>query len=228
MKKLFTLVILPIIIVVLAYFIYSSINKPVSFDKERDARKAVAIQQLKDIREIEVAFKSVYNHFTSDPDSLKDFYKNGNVKVLMQIGSLDDSVAVSHTEKVKKASKKALTNEQLFELYKAGDTKLVFTVESEVPTKESILQNRPDFNIETIDVIPFSNGQKVYFDATVKTVSGVLVPLFEAKMPYTMLLAGMDHQLIVNLTSELVDTDRYPGLMVGSVDNPNNNAGNWE
>ena len=39
---------------------------------------------------------------------------------------------------------------------------------------------------------------------------------------------GMDRQQIVNLVSEREDTDRYPGLMVGSIDNANNNAGNWE
>jgi uncharacterized protein (DUF697 family) len=62
----------------------------------------------------------------------------------------------------------------------------------------------------------------------VKQVSGVDVPLFEAKMPFWSLLKGMDRQQIVNLVAEREDTDRYPGLMVGSVDNANNNAGNWE
>jgi hypothetical protein len=38
----------------------------------------------------------------------------------------------------------------------------------------------------------------------------------------------MDRQLIINLIAEREDTERYPGLMVGSVENPNNNAGNWE
>ena len=42
------------------------------------------------------------------------------------------------------------------------------------------------------------------------------------------LLKGMNHQLIVNLCEERLDTDRYPGLKVGSVTAPNNNAGNWE
>ena len=70
MKKLFTIVVLPIVIIGLVFLVYSSISKPVKFDKERDARKVVAVQQLKDIRDLEVAFKSVYNHFTSDPDSL--------------------------------------------------------------------------------------------------------------------------------------------------------------
>ena len=207
--------------------VYSSISKPVKFDRERDARKVVAVQQLKDIRDLEVAFKSVYNHFTSDPDSLKDFYLNGKMKVELQIGSPDDSAAVANTDKIKKA-KRGITNAQLYDMYQKGEKNLVFTIESEVPTRETILVGRNDFDINKIDVIPFSEGDKVLFDSVIKTVSGVQVPLFEAKMPYNSLLKGMDNQLIVNLNAEMTDTDRYPGLMVGSVENPNNNAGNWE
>jgi hypothetical protein len=61
-----------------------------------------------------------------------------------------------------------------------------------------------------------------------KMVSGVNVPLFEAKMPYNSLLKGMDRQLVINLIADREDTERYPGLMVGSIENPNNNAGNWD
>lgn len=227
MKKLFTIVLLPIVIIGLVFLVYSSISKPVKFDRERDARKVVAVQQLKDIRDLEVAFKSVHSHFTSDPDSLKDFYLNGKMKVDLQIGSPDDSAAVANTDRIKKA-KKGITNAQLYDMYQKGEKNLVFIIESEVPTRETILLGRNDFDINKIDIIPFSEGDKVIFDSVIKTVSGVQVPLFEAKMPYNSLLKGMDRQLIVNLNAEMTDTDRYPGLMVGSVENPNNNAGNWE
>lgn len=227
MKKLFTYFILPVAIIALVFLVYKSISKPVKFDAERDARKAVAIQQLKDIRDLEVAYKSVFNHFTADADSLKDFYRNGKMKVLLQVGSLDDSSAVAHTEAIKKA-KRGITNEQLYELYQKGDNNLVFTIESEVPTIQTLFVDRKDFNVDNIDIIPFSEGEKVQMDAVIKTVSGVPVPLFEAKMPYNSLLKGMDRQLIINLNAEMTDTGRYPGLMVGSVENPNNNAGNWE
>ena len=65
-------------------------------------------------------------------------------------------------------------------------------------------------------------------DSAVKTVSGVKVPLFEACMPYRSLLKGLDNQLRINLDAEREDTGRYPGLKVGSISAPNNNAGNWE
>ena len=65
-------------------------------------------------------------------------------------------------------------------------------------------------------------------DAVVKEVSGVKVPLFEAKMPYRSLLKGLDNQLRINLDAECRTQNRYEGLQVGSVTAPNNNAGNWE
>lgn len=227
MKKVLTYAVLPIVIIALAYFIYSSIMEPVRFNKEKAQREAVAIQQLKDIRTLEVAYKSVYAKFTADPDSLKDFYNNGEMEVVMQIGSLDDSLAVANTENIRKANRK-ITNEQLYEMYKKGEKNLVFSIKSKVPVKESILVGRTDFDINRIGIIPFSDGAKVQMDEIIKQVSGVDVPLFEAKMPYDDLLKGMDRQLVVNLKAERSDTGRYPGLMVGSIDNPNNNAGNWE
>lgn len=226
MKKLLTFCILPIVIVVLAYLIYSSIMQPVRFEKEADLRKQVAVERLKDIRTIQGVYKSANGVYAPSMDTLIAFYNEGKIKVVMQIGSMDDSLAVAHTEAVKKANKK-ITNEQLYEMYLKGDKNLIVQIAQEMPVKDTLF-NRPNFNIEDLRYIPFSDGELVEMNTIVKQVSGVDVPLFEAKMPFTSLLKGMDHQLIVNLVAERVDTNRYPGWMVGSIDNPNNNAGNWE
>jgi len=94
--------------------------------------------------------------------------------------------------------------------------------------KDTLFAHRDDFVVDSLKYIPFSGGQKVLMEAIVKTVSGVPVPLFEAKMPYKALLKGMDNQLRINLDAEKKDQNRYEGLQVGSVTAPNNNAGNWE
>lgn len=65
-------------------------------------------------------------------------------------------------------------------------------------------------------------------EAIIKEVSGVKVPLFEAKMPYKSLLKGLDNQLRINLDADREAMNRYEGLQVGSISAPNNNAGNWE
>ena len=211
----------------LVYAIYSSIMKPVNFNKQKEKREAVAIQRLKDIRTLQVAYKSVNGKFVSTVDSLKNFYENGKVEVVMQIGSADDSIAWAHTEKIKKANRK-ITPEKLLEMYNAGDKNLVFSVVTQIPVKDTLFLQREDFCIDSLATIPFSGGAPVEMDADTRMVSGVPVPLFEAKMPYKLLLKGLDNQLRINLDSDRRDQNKYEGLQVGSLVAPNNNAGNWE
>ena len=212
------------------YGIYSSIMKPVNFNKEKARRQEVAVQRLKDIRTLEVAFKGVNNRFTDSIDSLKTFYNEGKMDIIMQVGSNDDSLAVANTARLKKEFKK-LSKEELnakfMELYRKGE-KLVFSISTPIAVKDTLFHNRPDFHIDSLAYIPFSGKQPVEMEATVKTVSGVQVPLFEARMPWRAILKGMDNQLRINLDSECRDQNRYEGLQVGSVTAPNNNAGNWE
>jgi hypothetical protein len=214
----------------LVYVLYSNIMKPVNFNKEKETRQAVAVQRLKDIRTLQVAFKSVTGKFNSSIDSLKQFYEGGQMEIVMQIGSMDDSLAVMNTEAIKKANKK-LKPEQLTaklqEAYAAGQ-KVVFSTVTKVPVRDTLFNNRPDFCIDSLKYIPFSGKEAIQMESTIKMVSGVPVPLFEARIPWKSLLKGMDRQLIINLNAESRDLNRYEGLQVGSVTAPNNNAGNWE
>ena len=210
--------------------IYNSIMKPVRFNKEKAARTEVTVQRLKDIRTLQVAFKGVNNRFTDSIDSLRMFYNDGKMDIIMQVGSKDDSLAWENTERLKKQFKK-LSKEELnakfLELYRQGE-KLVFSISTPIAVKDTLFNSRPDFNIDSLAYIPFSGGQKVEMEAAVKTVSGVQVPLFEARMPWRALLKGMDNQLRINLDAECEAQNKYVGLQVGSVTAPNNNAGNWE
>ena len=213
------------------YGIYRSIMKPVNFNKEKARRQEVAVQRLKDIRTLEVAFKGVNGRYTADIDSLINFYNTGKMDIIMQVGSSDDSLAVENTKRVKDRAFLKLSKEEqnarLMELYRQGQ-KLVFSISTPIAVKDTLFNGRPDFCIDSLKYIPFSGKQLVETDAIVKTVSGVQVPLFEARMPWKALLKGMDNQLRINLDAECKDQNRYEGLQVGSVNQPNNNAGNWE
>ncbi|MCF0173420.1 MAG: hypothetical protein HUJ91_06830, partial [Bacteroidales bacterium] len=127
MKKLLTYLILPAAIVVLAYLIVNSINQPLKFNKERAHREAEAIVKLKDIRTLQVAYKNVHGKFAPSIDSLVDFYKNGQMTVIRQIGSMDDSVAVARN--------------------------LVKREAIQIPVKDTLLKNRPDFNPDLLKYI---------------------------------------------------------------------------
>ena len=201
MKKLFVIVILPAIILALGYLIVESISKPVRFNHEVKRRETVTVERLKDIRTLQLAFKSKYNRFTPDLDSLIDFYQNGIITIVRQVGSLDDSVAVAQ--------------------------KKVFRDSIPIFVRDTLLK-RPGFISDSIKWIPFSGGKTFLMESVIRTVSGVPVPLFEASAPYDDLLLGLDRQLIINLKAEKVAMNRYPGLRVGSIEAPNNSAGNWE
>ena len=214
----------------LAYLLYSNIMKPVNFNKEKANRQAVAVQRLKDIRTLQVAYKSVTGKFNSSIDSLKQFYENGKMEIVMQIGSMDDSLAVIYTEAIKKANRKLKPEqitEKLAEAYANGQ-KVVFSKATEIPVRDTLFNGRTDFSIDSLKYIPFSGKEPVQMESAVKMVSGVPVPLFEARVPWKSLLKGMDKQLIINLNAESRDLNRYEGLQVGSITAPNNNAGNWE
>ncbi|MFA5712928.1 MAG: hypothetical protein WC960_01960 [Bacteroidales bacterium] len=192
-------VILVIAIPVLLYFIYNSLQQPVVFEKNRSAREQVCIERLKAIRTLQEHYKSKYNKFTGDIDSLIDFYHNGTITIIKQIGSFDDSVAVAE--------------------------KRVFRDSIKIAVKDTLLKG---FIIDSIRYIPFSGGKEISMEAIVAKVSGVDVPLFEASAPYDYLLLGLDRQLVINLNHDRTSVGRYPGLRVGSIESPNNNAGNWE
>lgn len=229
-RKVFTYLILPVCIAALVYFNVESIKEPVVFKKHREYRESVAIQRLKDIRDLQVAFKNVHAHYASTVDSLKWFYNEGKMKIVLQVGSKDDSLAMANTKKYTQKYrnlKKDQLNKKLHELYLAGEQNLVFEVTSEIPVKDTLFSHRPDFCVDSLAFIPFS-GDSIIMESTIKKVSGVNVPLFEASMPFKSLLKGLNNQLRINLDAEREDQGRYKGLQVGSVTQPNNNAGNWE
>ena len=183
-----------------------------------------------DIRDLQVAFKNVNARYASTIDSLIQFYNEGKMDLTLQVGSKDDSLAMAHTDQIKKkfrGLKPAQLNEKLYELYLAGEQNLVFEVKSQIPVKDTLFNDRANFIVDSLAFIPFS-GDSIIMESTIKKVSGVNVPLFEASMPYKSLLKGLDNQLRINLDAEQEDKGRYKGLQVGSITAPNNNAGNWE
>ena len=225
LKKVLTYLILPACIAGLTYALVASIMEPVNFEKHREYRKGIAVQRLKDIRDLQVAFKNVNGRYTDDIDSLIMFYKEGKMKVTMQVGSQDDSVAVANTKALKRRKPK-IKPEEMLALYQAGQS-LVFKIDNEIAVKDTLFNDRPNFVVDSLAFIPFC-GDSIIMASTVKKVSGVNVPLFEASMPYKSLLRGLNNQLRINLDAQCEDQGKYKGLQVGSITAPNNNAGNWE
>lgn len=82
---------------------------------------------------------------------------------------------------------------------------------------------------DSLKYIPYS--ERRLFDLTATTVigkSGRSVPLMECGAKYNDYLLGLDKNRIANLIEQANGSGRYPGLKIGDIISPNDNAGNWE
>ncbi len=200
-------------IIALGYLLWESINKPIRFNKEKDRREAATIQRLKDIRTAQLAFKSEYNRYTANFDTLITFLKTDSFRVVKAIGSVPDSM-IEEMGRVK-AERQALKDGLI-----SRDT-------IKLSVKDSLFAAH--YSIDSLRYVPFTKGIEFEMGAGVlQTGSKVQVRVFEAKVPYDILLAGMNRQLVINYKETREKITGYPGLKVGSLEEATNNAGNWE
>ena len=89
LKKVLTYLVFPVIIVGLTYWIVKSVSAPVEFNKMKDYRTTIAVQRLKDIRDLQVAFKNVNGRYTADIDYLINFFNAGaiDLQTLLECGN---------------------------------------------------------------------------------------------------------------------------------------------
>ena len=172
-KITLTYILLPLLIIFLAVITVKSVMEPVEFNKEKAAREKVAIQQLKDIRDLQVAYKSVNGKFVSTFDSLQTFYNTGKMKVVMKVGSMDDSLAVANTKALKKKHPK-ITAAEMLEISKTGQR-----LGMENPSKAT-WTNIPLLPVTCIvvrcgDASHFQTRVTICFDALIVKVDSQLV-----------------------------------------------------
>ncbi|NOY94856.1 MAG: hypothetical protein GXO81_00500 [Chlorobi bacterium] len=196
---------------ILAFFIYKSIQRPIEFQKAKNERYKATIERLKDIRKAELAYKDLYGVFTGSWDTLINFVKYDSVKLVRKIGMLTDSmIEAGITEK------KAL--------------RLGLIIRDTI--RESVLTTifNKDYPIDELKYVPVPDTvSEFHLGATIFTTgSGIKVPIFEAKAHNNVILSGLDRELVINLNDERRVQERYPGLKVGSLTEANNNSGNWE
>ena len=85
------------------------------------------------------------------------------------------------------------------------------------------------FNADSMRYVPFGNGAQ--FEMAIRndtTKSGAPLHLFQAQTPYETYLSGLNAQELANLKDLQSKLGKYCGLRVGDIEQPNNNAGNWE
>ena len=200
-----------IVAVVLAFFIYKSIQRPIQFEKAKKARYDATVERLKDIRKAELAYKDVYGKFTGSWDTLIHFVMHDSVINIRKVGELTDSMV-----EAKISEKKAI------------QMGLIIRDSIRVSALDAIFG--AGYDAKNLKYIPVpGEPTEFHLGATVIiTGSGIGVPVFQAKAHNNVILRGLDPQLVINLNDQRRTNEKYPGLMVGSLTETVNNAGNWE
>ena len=214
-------------IVFLGYLCVMSIVTPIQLEEQKTAREKLVIKRLIDIRKVEIEFKNQNNRYTASVDTLMSFIKEGKVAVVMKEGTLTDEqlndglTEAKATAIVRKGNAKEIAEYGLQNFRR--DTTYVSVYES-LFKNDYTLQNVAD-----IFTIPYSEGQKFEINTTTfVNASGIPMSLFEAKAGYESYLGDLNRQELANLIDSKNKIDKYAGLQVGSVSEPNNNAGNCE
>lgn len=196
------------LIVLFSYLLVINIRKPIQFDKEKELRMTATVGKLKDIRSVQVVFKDKYGKYTGDLDSLINFVKYDSLEIVKKVVLKDwNQDEVSEAEAIKRG--------------------ILKQEKSYIPAKDS-LWNGKGYAIDQIKYIPYTEKQEFTMAAGEVEASKIMVQVFECYALYEDLFAGMDEQHVVNFIDQVKNNKRFEGIRVGSLEEANNNAGNWE
>ncbi len=188
-----------IVIVALAYFVVESILGPVRFNKEVTTRNVEVIQNLRDIRTAEMAYKAMNGKYTANFDTLVDFLKFGEIPMVKMTPDPDDTT----------------------------NTRTIRDTIGYIPVIDSLFGKRPGYDVNNLRYIPFTNNISFELDANLIEKGGVEVNVFEATALYKEYLNGLNDQMVLNLIASKEQIEKYPGLKVGSMVEASTD-GNWE
>ena len=195
--------------VVLVYICYGSIMGPINFDKEKKVREDAIIARLIDIRKAQIEYKNIHKVHAANFDELSKFLKDEKLPFLIKEGVLtDEQLEKGMTEK--EAVKKGLIRR---------DTVWVTAVDT--------LFGK-GYNVDDLRNVPGANVQFTMDTATLTSGSGYTVKVFQCGVLYDDYLGDLNKQEVYNLKDKASKMGKYAGLRVGSVEEINNNAGNWE
>ena len=202
-------ILLAVAVVLLAYMCYRSIMGPIEFKDERDRRENLIKARLIDIRKAQIEYKNIHKVHAANFDELSKFLKDEKLPFLIKEGVLtDEQLEKGMTEK--EAVKKGLIRR---------DTVWVTAVDT--------LFGK-GYNVDDLRNVPGANVQFTMDTATLTSGSGYTVKEFQCGVLYDDYLGDLNKQEVYNLKDKASKMGKYAGLRVGSVEEINNNAGNWE
>jgi hypothetical protein len=191
------------------YKIYDSITAPVKFNKIKKQRYAKVIDRLKDIRDAEVAYRTITGNYTDSYDALIRFVDTAQFPIIQQ----RDSV-------VKKFDK--------FRNIEVEEEIIIIDTLGFVPVKDSLFKNDNRYKEMMWVPIPGREKQVKFELRTGKIDKGeVKLPVFEARVHKKEILYDQPKDL-VDQELNVISTEEINGpyISVGSLEEVTT-SGNW-
>ena len=208
-----TTILTGIVVLGIIYWAIVVIATPIQFESDLAKRKGAVIERIKDIRLAERQFKSKHQRFTANFDSLINFILTEKMQGERKMIDEDDSAAMAQ------ARKKYGKNFKNVE-------KVSYSV------KDSLFKHLTVQQVKELRYVPYTDNTVEFIlkASMLKTESKVVIPVVECRAPYKVFLDTLKYrQEIVNLIdNEQNNFNKYPGIMFGSMERGNNEAGNWE
>jgi len=196
-------------IIGLSYMVYKSVVGPVEFNKVKEERYIKTITNLKDIRNSQLAYRTVTGKFANTFDELVRFIDTAHFTITQR----RDSSIVD----------KEMTKRYGVTTYK--DLLVIDTIGT-VPVKDSLFKSSTRY--KTMMNIPIEGvNAKFEMKADLITQNNIKIPVFEVKVAKDILLFDQDKNLLAQ-ENQVVSVDGVNGthLKVGSLTEVNTN-GNW-
>lgn len=196
-----------VISVVLAYLIYLSVMAPITFNKNREERFSVVIEKLKDIRDAQVAYRTVNGQFANDFESLISFIDSGVYTITQQ----KDSSFMRYN--------------RIYRIDMQVDTVVVDTLGT-VAVKDSLFKG--DSSYKTLFSVPYAqNGERFEMKAGVVNKQGFDAPVFEASVSKDIILYDQPKDLLARENAHnSIEEVNGSTIKVGSLTEVST-SGNW-
>ena len=192
---------------VLVFAIYNSINSPIEFNMVKNERYLKVIDRLKDIRNAQVAFKSVNGIYSNDFEELVKFVDSAQFTI------------------VQKRDSSYMQYDRVYRIDMLREVIVVDTL-GYVSVKDSLFSNTDSYKymasipIEGID-------EKFKLKADIIDKNGYNVPVFEVRVSKDLILFDQNKDLITQEKQTVsVDGVNGPDIVLGSLSDVSTN-GNW-
>jgi hypothetical protein len=196
-----------VLIIVFAYKVYGSINGPIEFNKVKNERYLKVIDKLKDIRNAQIAFKSVNGIYSNNFDSLISF------------------IDAAQYTLIQKRDSSFLEYDRTFRIDMLREVVVIDTL-GFASVKDSLFGNSNRYkNMASIPIDGVDENFKIKSDVIDK--NGYNVPVFEVRVSKDVVLFDQNRDLLKQEKGLMsVDGVNGPDIVLGSLSEVSTN-GNW-